>query len=59
MKKKSIKIRPILVMQITKSRFFLAARGVQLANGVTPPWKYFKKRHNSLIAKKNQGIINF
>ena len=25
-------------MQITKRRFFLAARGVQLDNGVTPPW---------------------
>ena len=24
-------------MQLTKSNFFLAARGVQLYNGVTPP----------------------
>jgi hypothetical protein len=27
----------ILVMQITKSKFALAARGVQLDNGVTSP----------------------
>ena len=26
------------MMQITKSRLFLAACGVQLDNGVTPPW---------------------
>jgi hypothetical protein len=30
------KVWPILVMQLTKCRFCLVARGVQLDNGVTP-----------------------
>ena len=37
--KKLIKFWPILVMHLTKSIFFLAARGVQFNNGVTPPPK--------------------
>ena len=32
---KLIKFGPILVMQLTKSNFFLAARGLKLDNGVT------------------------
>ena len=38
MKKSLIKFWFILVMQLTKSKFVLAARGVQLDNGVTSPW---------------------
>ena len=36
MKNNEAKFRPILVMRITTSSFFVAARGVQLDNGVTP-----------------------
>ena len=32
-------------MQLTKSKFVLAARGVQLDNGVTSPWTDFNMKH--------------
>ena len=38
MEKNWIKFWLILVMQLTKNKIVLAARGVQLDNGVTSPW---------------------
>ena len=51
--KKLIKFWPILVMHLTKSIFFLAARGVQFNNGVTPPqshWTMAKKCQFNLFS---------